>query len=121
MPWWNPWRRRRLIPGRANRALNEWIDDQLLRAKLARQGEKIVTRWNAHIYSQNFEDSIIAEIVSRIGAGTRTFVEIGTESGEESNTRLLLQMGWRGSGSRVPPTTPLERGPFFLARSARGA
>jgi len=48
------------------------------------------------MFSQNFEDSIIAEIVNRLGPGPRTFVEIGTETGDESNTRLLLTLGWKG-------------------------
>lgn len=72
------------------------IDDQVLAEKRARQGDKIVSPHNAHMFSQNFEDSIIAEILTRIGPGPRTFVEIGTETGEESNTRLLLTLGWKG-------------------------
>ncbi|MFV0280962.1 MAG: hypothetical protein ACK5JM_09435 [Rhodoblastus sp.] len=70
--------------------------DELVAAKLARQGEKILSRWNAHMYSQNFEDAMIAEVVARIGDGSKTFVEIGVETGEECNSRLLLQLGWRG-------------------------
>lgn len=77
-------------------SFSDFAQDRLLADKLARQGEKIVSRYNAHMFSQNFEDSIIAEIVQRLGPGPRTFVEIGTESGEESNTRLLLTQGWKG-------------------------
>lgn len=82
--------------GQLSSAQRDHIDDALLHAKLARQGDKIVARWNAQMFSQNFEDSIIAEILARIGAGPKTFVEIGVESGEECNTRLLLSQGWRG-------------------------
>lgn len=74
----------------------ERVADELVAAKLARQGDKILSRWNAHMYSQNFEDAMIAEIVARIGKGSQTFVEIGVESGEECNSRLLLELGWRG-------------------------
>lgn len=49
-----------------------------------------------HVYSQNFEDAIIAEIFARIGEKSRTFVEIGVEDGTECNTRLLLERGWKG-------------------------
>lgn len=49
-----------------------------------------------HMYSQNFEDSIIAEIFHRIGEKNRTFAEVGIDDGRECNTRLLLECGWRG-------------------------
>ncbi len=50
----------------------------------------------AQVYSQNGEDGVIAEIFARIGSGDRSFVEIGIESGQQNNTRLLLEQGWRG-------------------------
>lgn len=71
-------------------------DERLLALKLARHGDKSIIKHAAHMFSQNFEDAIIAEIVNRLGPGPRTFVEIGTETGEESNTRLLLKLGWNG-------------------------
>jgi hypothetical protein len=49
-----------------------------------------------HIYSQNYEDAIIAEIYSRIGEKSRVFVEVGVETGVECNTRALLEPGWTG-------------------------
>lgn len=48
-------------------------------------------------FSQNGEDGIIAEIIRRIGAGSKTFVEIGVETGVECNTAMLLLDGWRGT------------------------
>ena len=48
-------------------------------------------------FSQNGEDGIIAEILRRIGAGSKIFVEIGVETGVECNTALLLLDGWRGT------------------------
>ena len=49
------------------------------------------------VYSQTDEDGIIAEIFRRIGAGARTFVEIGCGNGTENNTHFLLLDGWRGT------------------------
>jgi hypothetical protein len=72
------------------------LEHAVQQSRLQRLGPKMLGHWNAHIYSQNFEDSIIAEIIDRLGEGSRTFVEIGVESGLECNTRLLLEQGWRG-------------------------
>jgi hypothetical protein len=55
-----------------------------------------LARHHAQVYSQNGEDGIIAEIFHRIGVEERTFIEIGVENGLQSNTRLLLEAGWRG-------------------------
>ena len=60
------------------------------------QQEKHILQAATHVYSQNFEDAIIAEIFRRIGTRTKTFVEIGVFDGIECNTRLLLERGWRG-------------------------
>ena len=48
------------------------------------------------VYSQAEEDGILHEILRRIGATSRTFVEIGVSHGRECNTRLLLRQGWKG-------------------------
>ena len=55
-----------------------------------------LTRSYAQVYSQNGEDGMLAEIVRRVGARDRFFVEIGIEDGRQCNTRLLLESGWRG-------------------------
>jgi hypothetical protein len=47
-------------------------------------------------FSQHGEDGMIAEIFRRIGAPTKTFVEIGTGDGMENNTVYLLRTGWSG-------------------------
>jgi hypothetical protein len=49
------------------------------------------------VYSQHEEDGIIQEIFRRIGASSRTFVEVGVETGVECNTAKLLIEGWRGA------------------------
>src|ERR1700693_2389746 len=65
--------------------------------------ERRLLRFGYRVYSQSDEDGILHEIVRRIGAGSRTFVEIGTGDGLENNTLFLLTQGWRGlwiEGSR---------------------
>ncbi len=47
------------------------------------------------VYSQNGEDGVIEEIFKRIGTGSKFAVEFGVESGDECNTRLLAERGWR--------------------------
>lgn len=68
--------------------------DMLFNA-LNRDPKHIVTA-STHMYSQNYEDAIIAEIFERIGEKSRVFVEIGVEGGIQCNTRLLLDQGWTG-------------------------
>jgi hypothetical protein len=50
----------------------------------------------AQYWSQNYEDGMIAEIFQRIGATSKTFVEIGVGDGSENNTTALLSQGWQG-------------------------
>lgn len=58
----------------------------------------------AQVYSQSTEDAVVAEIISRIGAGNKTFVEIGLESGRENTTRFLLEhCGWTGLWIEMDP------------------
>jgi len=57
---------------------------------------RYVMQTATHIYSQNYEDAIIAEIYSRVGEESRVFVEIGVETGVQCNTRALLDRGWTG-------------------------
>ncbi len=48
-------------------------------------------------YSQNGEDGVLAEILRRIGAPSRFFVEFGVESGAEGNCVYLADVaGWDG-------------------------
>ena len=48
------------------------------------------------VYSQDDEDGAIAEIFRRVGAETRSFIEIGVGNGLECNTLYLLLQGWSG-------------------------
>lgn len=52
--------------------------------------------FEGQVYSQNGEDGIISEIFKRIGVTNRYFVEIGTSTGLENNTALLVLDGWQG-------------------------
>jgi hypothetical protein len=47
-------------------------------------------------WSQNYEDGMIEEILSRVPPITKTFLEIGVQNGAETNTTALLAQGWRG-------------------------
>jgi hypothetical protein len=48
-------------------------------------------------FSQSEEDGLIHEIFHRIGEGERTFLEVGTGGGQETNTAALLLSNWRGA------------------------
>jgi hypothetical protein len=69
-------------------------------AELARRYELSpldLTPFELKAFSQNGEDGVIQEIVRRIGAGARTFVEFGVGSGIEGNCVFLAQvMQWKG-------------------------
>lgn len=73
-----------------------YFEDRLAETLSQRYGPRFLPKRNAHLFSQTYEDSVIAEIFARIGEADRTFVEIGVESGRENVTRLLLMLGWRG-------------------------
>lgn len=73
--------------------------EQAARAILARPDRsdpKRLGHYEYRVYSQNGEDGIIAEILRRIGATNRFFVEFGSGDGDENNTVLLLSQGWTG-------------------------
>jgi len=53
-------------------------------------------KYEHQTFSQNGEDGIINEIFNRLGITTGEFIEIGTGDGCENNTRLLLELGWKG-------------------------
>lgn len=56
-----------------------------------------LTRFELQVFSQNGEDGVIAEILQRIGTGSRYFVEFGVGGGVEANCLLLADVfGWHG-------------------------
>jgi hypothetical protein len=56
-----------------------------------------LARFEHRVFSQNGEDGVIAEVVSRVGAPGRYFVEFGAESGAEGNCVLLADAAaWSG-------------------------
>jgi hypothetical protein len=70
-------------------ALARWYDQRPDPAEDLHRAES--SRW-----SQNGEDGLLAALVERVGAPTRTFVEIGAADGTENCTRAFAEDGWRG-------------------------
>ena len=59
-------------------------------------GPRSLHAFEHRVYSQNGEDGVIQEIFARIGAPTKTFIEIGVGDGWENNTVFLIPFGWSG-------------------------
>ena len=56
-----------------------------------------LARFELRVFSQNGEDGVIAEVLRRIGGGSRYFVEFGTGGGVEANCVLLADaFDWDG-------------------------
>lgn len=56
-----------------------------------------LTPYEFRLYSQNGEDGVLAEILQRIGPGSKEFVEFGVETGVEGNCVALADvLGWSG-------------------------
>jgi len=60
------------------------------------RNSKRLNRFETNVFSSDGADGIIAEIFQRIGVGSRTFLEIGSNTGLISNTAYLLWQGWSG-------------------------
>jgi hypothetical protein len=74
---------------RAHEGVGDGARDQQNRGEL--------TPWELKAFSQNGEDGVLAEILGRIGAPARYFVEFGIESGREGNCVFLADvMAWSG-------------------------
>lgn len=76
------------------------IQQQIFRELITQRNEALGKPFPAthehQTYSQNGEDGIIQEILRRLGKGSEYFVEIGSGDGMENNTRMLLELGWKG-------------------------
>jgi hypothetical protein len=56
-----------------------------------------LTRFEYSVFSQNGEDGVICELLTRTGEGSRSFVEFGIETGSEGNCVFLAEVrGWSG-------------------------
>jgi hypothetical protein len=56
-----------------------------------------LTPYELRVFSQNGEDGVIAEVLRRVGVGSRRFVEFGAEDGLEGNCAFLADvLGWEG-------------------------
>jgi hypothetical protein len=92
-----------------------------LRAKLARAIGPALPE--AHIYSQNGEDGIIAEIFRRAGTTNRHAVEFGVGDGTECCSRALIEQGWNatileGASWAIPRIRELHLGKPVSVREA---
>jgi hypothetical protein len=101
-PWW----------GEGPEPASDWSDSARIKSGQLRHYERLssyASRWPARdgedllslsehsVCSQNGEDGIIAEILSRIGLTNRTFIEFGVENGSEGNCVCLSDhRGWSG-------------------------
>lgn len=78
---------------------------QTLAARHGEGGHPLTTS-ELKVFSQNGEDGVIAEIMSRIGAVSRYFVEFGIGEGVEGNCVFLADvLGWSGlfiEGAEAP-------------------
>ena len=60
--------------------------------------EEDLTAHELKVFSQNGEDGVICEVLRRIGAPSRTFVEFGIGDGTEGNCVFLdAVLGWSGT------------------------
>jgi hypothetical protein len=83
---------RRQSPGPSNREQYAAIAELSARYAKTDVGMK-----ELRVFSQNGEDGVLAEILSRVGIGAGFFVEFGVEDGTECNTRFLAEvLGWGG-------------------------
>ena len=112
MPLWDPAKRLVLAIVRplAHFFLRHWIrHDELVRVRqeirylalgqlLGRTDKKPIdlTLYELSVFSQNGEDGVLHEIVSRIGAPVRFFVEIGASNNEANCLLLADVLGWQG-------------------------
>jgi hypothetical protein len=87
-----------------SRLLGLIADDTRFASDPKYRDNKHLGRIIAQISSQTTEDAVLAEIIERIGPGSKTFVEFGLENGRENTTRFLLeQQNWSGVWIEADP------------------
>jgi hypothetical protein len=84
------------------------------------QDPRRLNRHEHQVYSQNGEDGVIAEVFRRIGARSRTFLEIGVGDGLENNTTHLLLQGWSGCWLEADPRAVARVQSTFAPQLASG-
>jgi hypothetical protein len=78
-------------------ALGELVQRHTQISIPARSPQEPLTRYEHRVFSQNGEDGVLAELVRRVGATSRWFIEFGIETGIEGNCVFLADvMGWSG-------------------------
>ena len=73
------------------------LERRSLLRHLRSAGDGALERAEASRFSQNGEDGVIAALIERVGAPSRTFAEIGASDGGENCTRALVEDGWKGA------------------------
>lgn len=61
-----------------------------------RSAEAPLAECEGRVFSQNGEDGVMAELIRRVGAPGKSFVEFGAETGQEGNCAFLASQGWSG-------------------------
>ena len=93
--WCNaPLRLEGLLAGMYAASIGRYREELLSRDRYA--NPRRLNAVEASVFSQTGADGILQEIFRRIGVTDRTFVEIGTESGIETNSTFLLWQEWSG-------------------------
>lgn len=65
-----------------------------------------LTRYEYKVFSQNGEDGVLVELLNRVGAQTRFFVEFGIGDGTEGNCVYLADVaGWSGLFIEADPVS----------------
>jgi hypothetical protein len=78
-------------------ALDELVRRHTRASTAAPSPREPLTRYEHRCFSQNGEDGVLAELMRRVGATSRWFVEFGIQSGVEGNCVFLADvLGWSG-------------------------
>ncbi len=78
------------------------VRQQLRYLSLAAMGHELaldpldLTPYEMSFFSQNGEDGVLVEVLRRVGAGTRRFIEIGASHAEANCLFLADVLGWQG-------------------------
>jgi hypothetical protein len=116
--WWWLWLRQ-LREVELDRRWNAGLALRAAYPELAAGDELPLHAHEARVHSQNGEDGIVAHLLSRIGPGSRTFVEFGVEDGRECNTAALARVfGWRGLLLEADPACARSAAAYFADRPA---
>jgi hypothetical protein len=84
------------LPNNISISKLELIQHLSLLTCLADNSKNPLTNKFRKYFSQNDEDHIIIQILSRLNISEKNFIEIGSGNGLENNTLNLIALGWQG-------------------------